>query len=1180
MHAGVAAGVGSQRQSRFNGRVEFRILGPLELVEDGRPLRLGSRRQRALLVLLLLRAGEAVSRDRLIDELWHGDPPPAAEVTLRSHLSRLRSAVGASRLSSRPPGYVLVLEPEELDAARFKRLSDDGRRALAQGRVAEAAKLLRAALALWRGPALADFADEPFTREAITQLDESRLVVTEERIEADLALGRHAELVGELEGLVAAHPFRERLCGQLMLALYRSGRQAEALDSYKKARRALAEDLGLEPSEALKALQKAILTHDATLDRPSRVEDDAPTEEGSADGGAAAFVGRHGELRQLRAGLDDALAGRGRLFLISGEPGIGKSRLAEEFAGHARRREALVLVGRCWEAGGAPAFWPFVQALRSCVRDRDPDLLRRQLGSGASELAQLLPELRELFPDLPVAVTSEPEAARFRLFDATASFLRNASDTQPLVFVLDDLHAADTPSLLLLRFIARELAESRVLLLAAYRDVDPTLQGPLSATLAELSRESLTRHLSLSGLREQDVASFIEQITRVVPPKHAVTAIHQATEGNPLFVGEIVRLLVTEGELAEIVSERAWQLTVPEGVKAVIRRRLRHLSGECKLVLDLASVLGREFRIDALAQAAGVEGDVLLDALDGAARERIITDVPGLQGRLRFAHALIRDTLIDELTPGRRAQLHRRVGEALELVYANDAEPQLAELAHHFLAAGPAGPPEKAANYARLAGDQAAALLAYEEAVRLYETALTLSREDAARCELFLVLGDAQARSGETQASKDAYRKAADLAARLGLPQRLAQAALGYGGRFLWDASRDDRYLVPLLEQALAGLGDDDDHLRVRLLARLAAGPLRDASYPPGRRAMLSGDALEAAERIGDPATLSYALAGYVLANDAPDKALERLELSTKLVAIATAAEEKERAVEGHEVRLLSLLETGELDAARTELEAMASLAAALQQPSQRWFVAAYKALLTLLEGRLAEAEELIADAFDLGSHVQEWSAGVSYRLQLYVLRREQGRLEEIQEVVRRSVGDYPTYPIWRCVLAHMTAVLGLTTEARAHLDALASDDFAALPFDEEWLVGMSLLSETVQLLHDAERAAVLYERLLPYANRVGVIYTEISTGSVSRYLGVLASTMSRWEDAESHFEDALAMNRRIGARAQLARTQHDYATMLLQRSERGDADKAQGLLELAKATSRELGMSLGQVPV
>src|SRR5947207_35054 len=305
--------------------------------------------------------------------------------------------------------------------------------------------------------------------------------------------GRHAELAGEVDALVREHPLRERLRGQLMLALYRCGRQADALQAYRDARAALVEELGIEPGRGLRELHQAILEQNPALDVAAKVE--------ATPGSAGGFlVGREAELGELGTGLDDAFAGRGRLLLLFGEPGVGKSRLADELASRARARGARVLVGRCWEAGGAPAYWPWVQTLRAYVREADPAALRVQLGAGAGEIAQIVPELRELFSDLPAPISAESEAARFRLLDSTAAFLRAASAEQPLVLVLDDLHAADEPSLLMLRFLAGELGDSGVLLVGTFRDVDPTVRDPLEATLAELGRQPTTQRVALSGL--------------------------------------------------------------------------------------------------------------------------------------------------------------------------------------------------------------------------------------------------------------------------------------------------------------------------------------------------------------------------------------------------------------------------------------------------------------------------------------------------------------------------------------------------------------------------------------------------------------------------------------------------------------------------------------------------------
>jgi DNA-binding SARP family transcriptional activator len=1154
--------------------VEFRILGPLEVVEGGETLRLGSRKQRALLALFILHAGEVVSRDRLIDDLWHGEPPPAADATLRAHVSRLRAALGASRLLSRAPGYTLVLAPEELDAAHCERLLAEGREALAHGRAGDAAERLRTALALFRGAVLADVGYETFAQGEIGRLEELRLAVLEERIEADLALARHADVVGELEALVADYPLRERPRGQLMLALYRCGRQADALESYQQARRVLTEELGLEPSEALSELQRGILVHDASLQPPSRLE----AESVERDESSAPFVGRERELGELVRGLEQALAGQGRLFLISGEPGIGKSRLVEQLIRRARRRGAEVAVGRSWEAGGAPAYWPWVQALRTYVRGRDADLLRVQLGRGASELAQILPEFSELYPELPAPPATDPEGARFRLFDATRSFLFAASLTQPLVLVFDDLHAADTASLLLLRFLSDGLADTRVLVICAYRDVDPTPSDTLVDALAAIRGQPVTRSLALGGLREDAVGRFVALTTGDEPTADLEAALHRATGGNPLFVGEVVRLLESEAALASITDSETWRRMVPEGVRAVIRRRVRHLSENCRLVLVLASVLGQEFELAALERVSEVSADQLLGVLDEAARERVVADVPGQPGRIRFTHVLIRDTVYDDLTPGRRMQLHRRVGDALEELYGDNVEAHLAELAHHFYESARPAVAGKALTYARRAAERSQRQLAYEEAARLYLVSLRIldrmeSPDGSRRCELLLALGDAYARAGDTSKAKETYRDAARLAEELRLPEQLGQAALGYGGRFIWDASRDDEHLAKLLDSALTALGEVDSPLRVRLLARLAGGPLRVSTADAGRRRSLGVQALEMARRIGDPATLAYALHGYLSSHLSPDFTREQAELAKELIDVAVKARDTERAVEGYQIHLESSIELGDLPSAHADLETMTALADELGQPAQKWLAGAYRTALALLEGRFGEAEQLIDAARSIGVEAQRWDAVVTHGLQLYVLRRDQGRVEEVESLVRRAAIDYPTYPIWRCVLANMLAELGSTEEARAALEGLAADNFGAIPFDEEWEVGLCFLAETAARLGETSHAAALYELLLPYADKVALSYPEISLGPISRFLGIVAATVRRYDDATRHFEDAVRTSERIGARPWLAHAREDYAHTLLRRAEPGDAEKARTLLDSALAIRKELGM-------
>jgi DNA-binding SARP family transcriptional activator len=1148
--------------------MQFRILGPLEVIEDGHRLPLGGRKQRALLAVLLLHPNEVVPADRLIDEVWGEGAPETVANALQVHVSRLRRALGADAVVTQSPGYLLRVQRDALDAERFERLVREGRDALAAGDAVRASATLETALGLWRGRALVDFAYDSFAQAAIGRLEEFRVAALEDRLDADLALGRHLRLIAELEALVAEHPLRERPRGQLMLALYRSGRQAEALAAYQEARRVLVDELGIEPSRALHELEAAILNQDPALDaRPKRIETESPT------AARAGFVGRERELAALESALEDTLGGHGRLVLLSGEPGIGKSRLTDELAGRARERGARVLVGRCWEAGGAPAYWPWVQSIRSYLRDADPSRLREQLGRGAGDLAQIVPELRTVLPDLPEPHPLDPEAARFRLFDATATFLRAASAEQPIVLVLDDLQAADTPSLLLLQFVAGEPAQSRVLVVVAYRDVQPALAEPLASALSELTRQHTTVSVQLSGLTESEVAGFLAHALGHEPQPALVAAIHRETDGNPLFVGELVRLLAAEGRLED--DGDLSSLPIPHGVRAVIGRRLHRLSKECVQALSVASVLGREFGLDALAALTDTEGEALLDLLDETIAERVVIEAPGAPGRLRFAHALVRDALYEELTAAQRVRLHRRAGEALEELYAHDPDPHLAELAHHFFAAAPAGSAGKAADYARRAADRALRLLAYEEAIRLYRDALeawSLAGGPAeTRSELLLALGDAQARAGDGPAAKATFLEAAAAAKALGVAEHMARAALGYGGRFLWARAGGDRRLVPLLDDALVALGDGDSALRVRVLARLA-GALRDEPLREPRAA-LSREAVEMARRIGDPNTLAFALDGRYAATFWPENPEERLEIASELARLAERADDVERAVQGRYYRVMTLLELGDVRAAVHELEATGALAAELGQPAQLWLLEATRATVALFAGRFDDAETLVPSALELGRRAQSSDAVLSYRVQLFTLRMQRGPLAEVEDLLHRSIQEYPARPMFRCMLAYLYARLGRDAEARTEFADLAADRFAAIPLTNEWLFSMGFLAEVAAELGEVAHATAIYELLRPYEARNASTGDYIATGSVARPLGVLAAAASRWAEAEEHFERALELDAGMGARPWVAHGRLAYARMLLSRDGPDDRSRAREQLRAALAEYRELGM-------
>src|SRR5438093_166015 len=525
---------------------------------------------------------------------------------------------------------------------------------------------------------------------------------------------------------------------------------------------------------------------------------------------AGIFVGREKEMDELRAGLEDSLSGRGRLMMLVGEPGIGKTRTSEEFATYARLRNVQVLWGRCYEGEGAPAYWPWVQIIRSYVHDKEPKDLMSEMGPGAADIAQVVSEVKERLPGLPAPPVLEPEQARFRLFDSITTFLKNASKDTPLMIVLDDMHWADKPSLLLLQFLAKELRGSRLMVLGTYRDVELRRQHPLAQTLGELNRENLSQRVLLRGLTENDLRRFVEVTAGTSPPNALVEAVYKETEGNPFFVNEIVRLLVADGRLEQAESVREWSVTIPQSVREVVGRRLDHLSEECNRVLTIGSVIGREFGIKLLEKVSEVKGDRLLEALEEATAARVIAEVPRTTDQYWFSHALIRETLYEELSTTRRVRLHRQIGQALEEM---DSEGNLPQLAYHFCQAAPAGDVDKAIDYARRAANSALAHFAYEEAADHYERALQVAElkekaDDRLRGELLLALGEAQDSAGDSDRARETYWRASETARRLRDTERLGRAALGYADYF--DPGTSQEPSVRLLAEALAAVADGD----------------------------------------------------------------------------------------------------------------------------------------------------------------------------------------------------------------------------------------------------------------------------------------------------------------------------------------------------------------------------------
>ncbi|HUP17143.1 MAG TPA: AAA family ATPase, partial [Acidimicrobiia bacterium] len=874
------------------------------------------------------------------------------------------------------------------------------------------------------------------------------------------------------------------------------------------------------------------------------------------------FVGRASEIALLRTALDDARSGRGRLVLLSGPPGIGKSRLAAEFTGLMADEGVLTMIGRSWEAGGAPAYWPWVQAIRSYMRSADPQVVDRQIGSGLGEIATLLPELADSKPDVPLPIATEPAADRFRLFDALATFLRSVAEDEPLIMVLDDLQAADIPSLLLLRFVADQLAVTRILVVATYRDVELTPDHALASTLAELHRAPVTTSLALAGLDVAEVTRFLEAASGTSNLASVAPTLHRQTSGNPLFLGEALRLLKSSG--GEQVTSTVTRMIVPAEIRALIERRLAGLGPDAREYLEVASVFGNEFDVDSIRRYQGVSVEEILDLFGEAVAAGLMLEVSGGRARLRFSHDLIRHTLYTGLAPARRVRLHRQAAVILEEVYGDKVEEHLAELALHHFEAAPGGDAAPAVDFGRRAGDQALRTLAYEEAGRLFEMAIealegVTSGDLSEIVDLHLSLGDARVRAGDLPGAGEAFWRAAEIARRLPDARRLAQAAVGYGGRFVWARAGGDQRMVPLLQDALVLLGGEDDRLRVRLMSRLACA-LRSSADREYCDA-LSGQALDLARQIDDPLTLIFALTGRAGAVWWPENPEERLGIGAELVSIGETSGSIEGIVDGHMLRCMALAEMGDTGAARRELETLSRTGGLVRMVAYRWLDVAMRTSFALLEGSLDEVEPWVEEMLAQTPTTRARDNVSGALLQLFILRREQGRLSELEETIRRAAVEFPWYPMHRIALAILLATGGQHVEARQILGDLSTNRFGALHRDNFWIPSLCLVAELAVELGEGSIATVMYELLEPYAARNAFTFAEGPLGSVARYLGLLADMLDDPEAADQYLEAAESANRKMGARPWLAHTLYDRAQLLIRRDMPGDTDQAASLL-------------------
>ncbi|MCA1832922.1 MAG: AAA family ATPase [Actinobacteria bacterium] len=899
------------------------------------------------------------------------------------------------------------------------------------------------------------------------------------------------------------------------------------------------------------------------------------------------FVGRERDLAELSSRLDDAFGGRGRLVLLSGEAGIGKSRLAEECGRIASDRGAQVLWGACWEGEGAPAFWPWIQIIRALLADRG-FTLARDLGVALSDVAMMVPDLRMQMPVVAAEPPSDPEQARFRMFDAVSTVLRVAGAKRPLMLVLDDLHWADRSSLLLLRFLSAELRTAHVFVLGTYRDVDVGPAHDLTGMLADLTRE----RIALTGLDANEVTKLMTETAGAVPEEKLTAVVVERTAGNPFFVKEVSRLLQSQKQMGSTAG-----LTVPQGVKEVLERRFARLSQHANELLGVAAVLGGSFDVDLVARVRDVDRDRALELLDEATQARLVSPLPDSPRRYQFAHALVREALYEGLGTSHRAALHRLAGEAIEKMFESNLDPHLTALAHHFfnaVAEDTGG--KKAVTYSVRAGARALKLLAYDEAAQHFARAVTgmSATGDDDLGPVMLSLADALTKAGDLPQARKTYEDVVELAVRRNRPEELAHAALGLGtGLGGFEVAMFDDRQIALLEAALGALPAADSALRAWLLARLSVATSFRA--PLDARVSLSTQAVEMARRVGDSAALAHALGSFCDAMSGPDYVEARLQAATEMISLTDSPTsihgectivscpiclcDPEMLLLGRRHRIEALLELGDVGAFDAEVDLYERSAENLRQPLYQWYVPLFRGMRALMAGHIDEARRHATDAEAVGARAHSHNAQLLIGTLRLSIAATADHPEDAQRLWDEMLSELPDIVNWPSLSAPTTwlrALSGDAVNARAELQRLAASDFSELPKDAEWLSSMIYLAEACALVGESgDTAASLYAQLRPYEDLMAVDGIAAAFfGSAARHLGVLAGLLHRWDDAAKHFDHAMKRHSDAGAAVLTAHTKRDRATVLLSRGDASDVDTAEALLTDAVETYRSLGLT------
>ena len=1092
------------------------LFGGLRIARGGRSLegRLPGRKGRALVAYLVLNHERPVSREELLDVLWPARPPTAPEAAIASLLAKVRAVVGPGVIYGRQ-ALTVRLSGCAVDVQVVAEQTELAEQASVRGDLLGAIETATAVLEIHVATLLpdldGDWVDAWRRRFELLAIQALELVAR-----AGLALGDEHLAAAEraAAALVQREPFREGGHALLMQAQAQQGNVADALRTFDRVRLFLRDELGSPPSASLLALHEGLLRDGGPAPRPTQPLPLPPATARMVEG---ALVGRDAVMQALRTLWGECGTGPTRLALLVGEAGVGKTRLCSELAAEVHADGGVVLYGRADEEASLP-HQPFVEALRHLlIHDRT---LANAAERDREILGRLLPNLAP-----PGVEQRDDDTLRHRLFEAVTALLCAASRRSPLLLILDDLHWADKPTVLLLRHLLRHPELTDMLVVATLPDVEHGADPALLDLLTDMRRERRLDRLTLAGLDDSATRAFVgDRLGRDVSAAF-VERLHAQTRGNAFFIEETLRSLVERGALADdTLTEAALEeLGVPEGVAEIVARRVGRLSPLAAATLIVASVVGREFRLAIVAQLVDEAPSQVMRALEECIAAGLVIDDGVSIDEFSFSHALVREVLYSRIGVSRRVRLHQRAGEALE---ADPGRVSPAELAHHFLCARQLIGLAAARGYVLAAGDHAIRLLAYEEAVEHYRDAVALfeGSDDAERGEVLLALGRAQARAGDDRA-RSTFARAASSAAARGDADQLARAALGHSARYheSWHAGTRGR---ELLEEALAALDAGDSVHRALLLSRLA----EHAAFATGRpeRAMdLSGDALAMARRLGDDNLLLAALMARHATLLHVRHLDERLRLSREFMGLRVGR--PELMAERRQWRMYDLLEGDDVEAARAHQPQLEALADEMRQPQWLSIAAGWRGLWAELAGDVGAAERDAEECLEYGRRADMKHALSSWAARLVMLRHRQGRLGELAPAVEQLVRGADMRR------TGMRSAFGLILAEAGERDAATAiyrDEFArytdALP--HFWLTNVAMLSELCVGLRDATGARTLYAALSPYAHRNVVIGYGSCWGPVERYLALLAATFGDEEARARHAKAAVGRVRALGA--------------------------------------------------